>query len=50
MSTLPRRTPFYALVWEGNIGAFYEIDSEFNITLLGDVLKQPGNMYGISTA
>ncbi|MDE0058400.1 MAG: 3-hydroxymethylcephem carbamoyltransferase [Defluviicoccus sp.] len=47
MSTLPKGTPFYALVWEGVIGAFYEIDSEFNITLLGDVLQQPGNRYGM---
>lgn len=47
MSTLPRGTPFYALVWEGEIGAFYEIDSEFNITLLGNVLNQPGNRYGM---
>lgn len=47
MSALPRGTPFYALIWEGEIGAFYEIDSEFNITLLGDVLNQPGNRYGM---
>ncbi|TIL84412.1 MAG: proline dehydrogenase [Mesorhizobium sp.] len=47
LSTLPKGTPFYALVWEGDIGAFYEIDSEFNITLLGDVLNQPGNRYGM---
>lgn len=26
MSTLPKGTPCYALVWEGAIGAFYEID------------------------
>ncbi|MCA1440806.1 3-hydroxymethylcephem carbamoyltransferase [Ensifer sp. IC4062] len=47
MSTLPRGTPSYALVWEGDIGAFYEIDAEFNITLLGDVLNQPGNRYAM---
>jgi predicted NodU family carbamoyl transferase len=33
------------LVWEGAIGAFYEIDSELNITLLADVMNQPGNRY-----
>ena len=33
MSSLPKGTPCYALVWEGAIGAFYEIDSELNITL-----------------
>ena len=45
MSCLPKGTPCYALVWEGAIGAFYEIDSELNITLLADVLNQPGNRY-----
>jgi predicted NodU family carbamoyl transferase len=47
MSALPRGTPCYALVWEGEIGAFYEIDSELNITLVADVLNQPGNRYGL---
>ncbi len=45
MSSLPKGTPCYALVWEGAIGTFYEIDSELNITLLADVLNQPGNRY-----
>jgi len=45
MSGLSKGTPCYALVWEGAIGAFYEIDSELNITLLADVLNQPGNRY-----
>jgi len=47
LSTLPKGTPFYALVWEGEIGAFYEIDSALNITLLADVLNQVGNRYAI---
>lgn len=47
MSNLPSGTPCYALIWEGEIGAFYEIDSELNITLLADVLGQPGNRYGL---
>lgn len=47
MSNLPKGTPCYALVWEGDIGAFYEIDSELNITLVADVLNQPGNRYGL---
>lgn len=47
MSSLPKGTPYYALVWEGAIGAFYEIDSELNITLVADVLNQPGNRYGL---
>ena len=45
MSNLPKGTPCYALVWEGAIGAFYEIDTELNITLLADVMHQPGNRY-----
>src|SRR5665213_2749974 len=45
MSSLPKGTPCYALVWEGSIGTFYEIDSELNITLIADVLNQPGNRY-----
>lgn len=47
MSNLPKGTPCYALVWEGEIGAFYEIDSELNITLLADVLNQVGNRYAL---
>src|ERR1700722_18904774 len=47
MSNLPKGTPCYALVWEGEIGAFYEIDSELNITLIADVLNQVGNRYGL---
>ncbi|MBK5143153.1 proline dehydrogenase [Budviciaceae bacterium BWR-B9] len=47
MSEFPKGTPCYALVWEGAIGAFYEIDSDLNITLIADVLNQPGNRYGL---
>lgn len=47
MSSLPKGTPCYALIWEGEIGAFYEIDSALNITLLADVLTQVGNRYAI---
>ena len=32
MSNLPKGTPCYTLLWEGVFGAFYEIDSELNIT------------------
>lgn len=45
MSSLPKGTPCYALVWEGEIGAFYEIDSDLNIMLVADVLNEPGNRY-----
>ena len=47
MSSLPKGTPCYALVWEGEIGAFYEIDSSLNITLLADVLNHVGNRYAM---
>lgn len=47
MSTLPKGTSCYALVWEGEMGAFYEIDAELNIMLVADVMNQPGNRYGL---
>jgi predicted NodU family carbamoyl transferase len=47
MSAFPKGTTCYALIWEGELGAFYEIDSELNITLVADVLGQPGNRYGL---
>jgi len=47
MSNLAEGSPCYALVWEGAIGAFYEIDANLNIKLLGDVLNQVGNRYGL---
>lgn len=47
MSDLPLGTPCYALIWEGSLGAFYEIDSELRITLLADVLNMVGNRYGL---
>jgi len=46
MSPLPTGAPCYGLVWEGAIGAFYEIDAGLNITHLADVLNHPGNRYG----
>lgn len=45
MSDLPKGTPCYALVWEGAIGAFYEIDPNLNITLMSNVMNEPGNRY-----
>lgn len=47
MSPFPKGTACYALVWEGEMGSFYEIDPELNITLIGDALTQPGNRYGL---
>lgn len=45
MSPFPQGSACYALVWEGAIGAFYEIDQDVNITLIGDVMNEPGNRY-----
>lgn len=45
MSPLPKGTPCYALIWEGSIGAFYEIDADLRITLIADVMNEPGNRY-----
>ena len=47
MSNLPIGTPCYALLWEGVIGSFYEIDSELNITKLADVMPEPGHRYAL---
>ncbi len=45
MSPFPRGTPCYALVWEGAIGAFYEIGPDLKITLIADVMNEPGDRY-----
>jgi predicted NodU family carbamoyl transferase len=47
MSPLPMGTPCYALVWEGEMGTFYELDSKLNVTLVKDVLLQPGNRFSL---
>ena len=47
MSNLPKGTPCYALLWEGVIGSFYELDSELNITKLADVMPEPGHRYAL---
>jgi predicted NodU family carbamoyl transferase len=45
MSPFPQGQPVYCLVWEGNLGDFYEIDESANIVHLGRVLTDPGNKY-----
>lgn len=45
MSPFSQGSACYALVWEGEIGAFYEIDRDVNVTLIGDVMNEPGNRY-----
>lgn len=48
LSDLPTGTKCYALIWEGEIGSFYEIDEHLNIALVSDVMTQPGNRYGLA--
>lgn len=45
MSPFSQGSPCYALVWEGAIGAFYEIDRDVNVALIGNVMNEPGNRY-----
>ena len=45
MSPLPKGTPCYILVWEGALGNFYKVDSDFNISNLGSPMNEPGNRY-----
>lgn len=47
LSELEKGTPCYALIWEGEIGGFYEIDASLKITPFGDVLDQVGNRYAM---
>ena len=47
MSELPKGTRCHALVWEGGIGAFYDLDADLNVTRVADVMDQPGNRYGL---
>jgi predicted NodU family carbamoyl transferase len=47
MSSLPKGTPCYALLWEGSIGAFYEIDDQMNISRIADVMNEPGHRYAL---
>jgi predicted NodU family carbamoyl transferase len=48
LSSLEQGQPCYALVWEGELGAFYEIDGQLNITLLGEPLTFPGYKYSFA--
>ena len=48
MSPFPQGQPCYALVWEGHIGAFYEIDKALQIRRLGQVMLDPGVRYAFA--
>ena len=45
LSPFPQGQAVYALIWEGQLGSFYEIDENLNIRKLGDVLEGPGDKY-----
>ncbi|RWA79398.1 carbamoyltransferase C-terminal domain-containing protein [Mesorhizobium sp.] len=45
MSPFPAGTPCYALIWEGALGDFYEIDECMQLRHLGKVMACPGNKY-----
>jgi hydroxymethyl cephem carbamoyltransferase len=45
MSPFPQGEPYYALVWEGNIGSFYEFTPDAGVRLVAPVLEDPGNKY-----
>ena len=45
LSPYAQGTPCYALVWEGALGDFYEIDAQLMVHHLGQVMRAPGNKY-----
>ncbi|CDX24994.1 3'-hydroxymethylcephem-O-carbamoyltransferase [Mesorhizobium plurifarium] len=45
MSPFPAGMPCYALIWEGALGDFYEIDEHLQVVHLGQVMTTPGNKY-----
>ncbi|MCA1298585.1 carbamoyltransferase C-terminal domain-containing protein [Stappia indica] len=45
LSPFPQGEPFYALVWEGNIGSFYRVDGGMTVEHIGQPLVDPGNKY-----
>ncbi|CAB3791757.1 carbamoyltransferase C-terminal domain-containing protein [Pararobbsia alpina] len=50
LSPFPQGMPCYALVWEGHIGAFYEIDMALQVTKLADIMCSPGIRYAFAYA
>jgi predicted NodU family carbamoyl transferase len=48
LSPLEQGQPCYVLVWEGDIGAFYEIDPNFKIVKVGTPVNAPGYKYSFA--
>jgi hypothetical protein len=47
---VPQGEPCYVLVWEGLIGAFYEVDASQRVSKVGDVMTEPGGKYAFAYA
>ncbi|MER9560303.1 carbamoyltransferase C-terminal domain-containing protein [Mesorhizobium sp. M0323] len=45
MSPFPAGMPCYALIWEGALGDFYEIDERLQVVHLGKVMASPGDKF-----
>ncbi|SCU76557.1 3'-hydroxymethylcephem-O-carbamoyltransferase [Cupriavidus necator] len=50
LSPYPQGQPCYALIWEGRIGAFYEISGGMEITRLAEIMVAPGIRYAFAYA
>src|SRR5579871_910639 len=48
LSPYPQGQPLYVLVWEGDLGKFYEIDEKMDIHEFETVLAQPGDRYALA--
>lgn len=45
LSPFEQGQPCYALIWEGALGDFFEIDANLEVHHIGQVMKTPGNKY-----
>ncbi|WP_347555339.1 carbamoyltransferase C-terminal domain-containing protein [Robbsia sp. KACC 23696] len=50
LSPFAQGVPCYALIWEGHIGAFYEIDAAVRIRRLSQIMAGPGIRYAYAYA
>ncbi len=50
LSPFPQGTKCFALIWEGYIGAFYEIDEQVNINCRSRIMAGPGIRYAFAYA
>ena len=45
LSPFPQGQPVYVLIWEGELGDFYEVDEQLVVHHIGTVMRTPGNRY-----